>query len=73
MSFHFLSDSLQVTDEHAVSTPVNWRVGDDVIIVPSVTDAEAQKRFPAGWYVLKPHLRVMPDPRGRVLDFDLTG
>jgi alkyl hydroperoxide reductase subunit AhpC len=66
-------DSLQLTDSHSVSTPVNWRTGDDVIIVPSVTDAEAQRRFPAGWRVLNPYLRLTPDPRSRVSDCDLTG
>jgi alkyl hydroperoxide reductase subunit AhpC len=68
-------DSLQLTDAHAVSTPVNWRAGDDVIIIPSVSDAEAQKRFPAGWRPLKPYLRLTPDPRSRTptVDFDLTG
>lgn len=66
-------DSLQLTDTHSVSTPVNWRTGDDVIIVPSVSDAEAQKRFPAGWSVLKPYLRLTPDPRSRPVDFERTG
>jgi thioredoxin-dependent peroxiredoxin len=66
-------DSLQLTDGYSVSTPVNWRVGDDVIILPSVNDADAQKRFPAGWRTLKPYLRLTPDPRGRQLDFDQTG
>jgi len=56
-------DSLQLTDAYAVSTPVNWRQGEDVIIVPSVSDADAQKRFPKGWRALKPYLRLTPDPR----------
>jgi alkyl hydroperoxide reductase subunit AhpC len=56
-------DSLQLTDAHSVSTPVNWRRGEDVIIVPSVSDADAQKRFPKGWRALKPYLRLTPDPR----------
>ena len=42
-------DSLQLTDAHSVSTPVNWHSGEDVIIVPSLSDADAQKRFPRGW------------------------
>ena len=67
-------DSLQLTDARSVSTPVNWRVGEDVIIVPSVSDTDAQKRFPAGWRALKPYLRLTPDPRGRQEpDFDRTG
>ena len=67
-------DSLQLTDAHSVSTPVNWRTGEDVIIVPSVSDADAQKRFPAGWRALKPYLRLTPDPRGGgTLDFDRSG
>ena len=65
-------DSLQLTDGHSVATPVNWRAGDDVIIIPSVSDADAQKRFPAGWRVLKPYLRLTPDPRGRS-ELDRTG
>lgn len=66
-------DSLQLTDAHSVATPVNWRTGEDVIIVPSVSDADAQKRFPAGWRAPKPYLRLTPDPRGQTLDFDRTG
>jgi len=66
-------DSLQLTDAHSVSTPVNWRAGEDVIIVPTVSDADAQRRFPAGWRTLKPYLRLTPDPRGRTPDFDLSG
>jgi thioredoxin-dependent peroxiredoxin len=69
-------DSLQLTDTHSVSTPVNWRAGEDVIIVPSVSDADAQKRFPQGWRALKPYLRLTPDPRGSVPrvapEFDLN-
>jgi alkyl hydroperoxide reductase subunit AhpC len=56
-------DSLQLTDAHSVSTPVNWQSGDDVIIVPSVSDAEAQIRFPKGWRALRPYLRLTADPR----------
>jgi alkyl hydroperoxide reductase subunit AhpC len=57
-------DSLQLTDSYSVSTPVNWRTGDDVIIVPSISDADATQRFPKGWKALKPYLRLTPDPRG---------
>jgi alkyl hydroperoxide reductase subunit AhpC len=66
-------DSLQLTDQHSVSTPVNWRAGDEVIILPSVNDAEAQKRFPAGWHALKPYLRLTPDPVVRLSEFDRSG
>ena len=56
-------DSLQLTDAHGVSTPAHWRVGDDVIILPSISDEEARNRFPNGWHALKPYLRLTPDPR----------
>jgi alkyl hydroperoxide reductase subunit AhpC len=56
-------DSLQLTDAHGVATPAHWRVGDEVIILPSITDEEARTRFPAGWHALKPYLRLTPDPR----------
>ena len=68
-------DSLQLTDSHSVSTPVNWEVGEDVIIVPSVSDSEARKLFPLGWHAAKPYLRLTPDPRstGAGVDIDATG
>jgi alkyl hydroperoxide reductase subunit AhpC len=56
-------DSLQLTDAHGVATPAHWQVGDDVIILPSITDEEARTRFPSGWQALTPYLRVTPDPR----------
>jgi DNA-binding winged helix-turn-helix (wHTH) protein len=56
-------DSLQLTAAHKVSTPVNWSQGDDVIIVPAVSDDEARTRFPDGWQTLKPYLRLVPQPR----------
>jgi alkyl hydroperoxide reductase subunit AhpC len=56
-------DSLQLTDAHGVATPAHWRVGDDVIILPSISDEEARTRFPNGWHALTPYLRVTPDPR----------
>jgi len=56
-------DSLQLTDQYSVSTPVNWKAGEEVIIVPSVSDADAKTRFPKGWKALKPYLRLTPDPR----------
>ena len=52
-------DSLQLTDRYKVATPVNWKQGEDVIIVPSVKDEDAQKLFPQGWKALKPYLRVV--------------
>jgi len=55
-------DSLQLTADYSVATPVNWRQGDDVIIVPSVSDEEARAKFPAGWRAVKPYLRITPQP-----------
>ena len=55
-------DSLQLTDGYRVATPVNWKQGDDVIIVPAVTDEEAKSKFPKGWKTLKPYLRLTPQP-----------
>ncbi len=58
-----LVDSIQLTANHKVATPVNWRNGEDVIIVPAVTDDEAKTRFPNGWTTLKPYLRIVPQPK----------
>jgi hypothetical protein len=55
-------DSLQLTAKHQVATPVNWQQGEDVIIVPTVSDEEAKKKFPGGWKALKPYLRIVPQP-----------
>jgi alkyl hydroperoxide reductase subunit AhpC len=55
-------DSLQLTDRHRVATPVNWKPGEDVIIVPAVSDEEARAKFPRGWRALKPYLRLTPEP-----------
>jgi len=55
-------DSLQLTGRHQVATPVNWKHGEDVIIVPSLSDDEARKKFPDGWKALKPYLRLVKDP-----------
>ncbi len=56
-------DSLQLTDGYKVATPVNWKQGEDVIIVPSLTDENEMKRlFPKGYKVIKPYLRVTPQP-----------
>jgi alkyl hydroperoxide reductase subunit AhpC len=57
-------DSLQLTAKHKVATPVNWKQGEDVIIVPAVSDADAKQQFPQGWKTLKPYLRVVPQPKG---------
>ena len=55
-------DSLQLTDNFKVATPVNWKHGEDVIIVPALSDDEAKLRFPEGWKTLKPYLRVEKQP-----------
>ena len=57
-------DSLQLTAKHQVATPVNWKNGEDVIIVPAVTDDVARTKYPEGWKTLKPYLRIVPQPRG---------
>jgi len=56
-------DSLQLTADHSVATPVNWQQGEDVIIVPSLSDEEAREKFPKGWETVKPYLRVTPQPQ----------
>jgi alkyl hydroperoxide reductase subunit AhpC len=56
-------DSLQLTAKHQVATPVNWRQGDDVIIVPAVSDEAAREKYPDGWKALKPYLRIVPQPK----------
>ena len=55
-------DSLQLTAKYQVATPANWKDGEDVIIVPAVTDDDAKGKFPKGWKALKPYLRVTPQP-----------
>ncbi len=55
-------DSMQLTAEHKVATPVNWKHGDDVIIVPAVTDEMAKEKYPDGWKTLKPYLRLVKQP-----------
>lgn len=55
-------DSIQLTAAHKVATPVNWRQGEDVIIVPAVSDEAAKEKFPDGWKAPKPYLRIVPQP-----------
>ena len=55
-------DSCQLTAKHQVATPVNWKQGEDVIIVPAVSDEEAKKRFPDGWRAPTPYIRIVPQP-----------
>lgn len=55
-------DSMQLTAQHKVATPVNWRSGDDVIIVPAVSDEQAKEMFPEGWDTIKPYLRKVKQP-----------
>lgn len=58
-----LLDSCQLTAKHKVATPVNWKQGEDVIIVPAVSDAEAKEKFPQGWKAPKPYLRIVGQPK----------
>lgn len=58
-------DSLQLTSEYQLATPVNWRPGEEAIVVPSLSDDEAAKRFPKGVRKVKPYLRFTADPRGK--------
>lgn len=55
-------DSLQLTDNHQVATPVNWKEGDDVVVVPSISTEEAKQKFPKGVTEVKPYLRMTPQP-----------
>ena len=55
-------DSCQLTAKHKVATPVNWQQGDDVIIVPAVSNEEAQEKYPGGWKSPKPYIRIVPQP-----------
>ena len=55
-------DSLQLTAAHKVSTPADWKYGDDVIISGSVSNDEAREKYPGGWKTVKPYLRIVPQP-----------
>ena len=56
-------DSVQLTANHQVATPANWKHGDDVIIVPAVSDEAAKEKYPDGWRTEKPYLRYVPEPK----------
>ena len=56
-------DSMQLTAQHKVATPANWRDGEKVIILPAVSDAEAKEKYPDGWTAPKPYLRFVPQPK----------
>jgi alkyl hydroperoxide reductase subunit AhpC len=56
-------DSMQLTAAHKVATPVSWKKGEDVIIVPAVSDEEAKQKYPDGWKTVKPYLRIVPQPK----------
>ncbi|MCX7348229.1 MAG: peroxidase, partial [Alphaproteobacteria bacterium] len=56
-------DSLQLTATKSVATPADWKQGDDVIILASLSDEAAKEKFPGGWKTLKPYLRVVPQPK----------
>lgn len=56
-------DSIQLTTAHKVATPANWKNGDDIIIVPSVSDQEAKAKYPEGFKTLKPYLRLAKQPK----------
>ena len=56
-------DSMQLTAKHKVATPVNWKNGEDVIILPAVGEDEARQKYPEGWKAPKPYLRIVPQPK----------
>ena len=56
-------DSMQLTAKHKVATPVNWKNGEDVIILPAVGEDEARQKYPQGWKAPKPYLRIVPQPK----------
>ncbi|EAR21909.1 peroxiredoxin [Nitrococcus mobilis] len=55
-------DALQLTDNHKVATPVDWKDGDDCVILPSISDEQAKAQFPKGWKTLRAYLRLTPQP-----------
>ena len=55
-------DSLQLTAQHQVATPANWKQGDDCIILGSVSDEDAKRKYPGGWKSPRPYLRIVPQP-----------
>ena len=55
-------DSLQLTADHSVATPVNWQQGEDVIILPTISDEAAREKYPDGWESPKPYIRIVPAP-----------
>lgn len=63
-----LLDSIQLTAKYSVATPVNWKQGEDCIIVPSLSDEAALEKFPGGWKTLKPYLRTVPQPGKETAD-----
>jgi alkyl hydroperoxide reductase subunit AhpC len=64
-------DSLQLTDDHQVATPANWKLGDDVVILTSVRNQEADKLFPQGYKQLKPYFRITPQPEHKLVGDNL--
>jgi len=56
-------DSMQLTAKHKVSTPVNWKPGEDVIISGNVSDDEAKQQYPGGWKAPRPYMRIVPQPK----------
>ena len=56
-------DSCQLTAKHKVATPVNWKPGEDVIIVPAVSNEEAKEKYPDGWKSPLPYMRIVPQPQ----------
>ncbi len=66
-------DSIQLTANHSVATPANWKDGDDVIIVPALNDEAAKEKFPDGWKTVKPYLRIVPQPNKKKSDTVTAG
>jgi len=66
-------DSIQLTATHQVATPVNWKQGEDVIIVPALNDEAAKEKFPGGWEAPKPYIRLVPQPVGNEVKIAAVG